>query len=65
MSIFNPDNLSDVEKLIYDEISLEEKCVDELHTLTGLSVDSLLSYLTTLELKGIIKQVHGDRYRKV
>ena len=65
MSIFNPDNLSEDEKLIYDEVSLEDRSVDELHILTGLSVDNLLSYLTTLELKGIIKQVHGDRYRKV
>ena len=40
-------------------------CFDELQAFTRLSVDDLLTYLTTMELKGIIKQVDGDRYRKI
>ena len=55
--------LDETETLIFDALSIEDKCVDELQACTKLSIDSLLTYLTTLELKGIIKQVNGDRYR--
>jgi len=63
-SLFELD-LSEDEKLIYDALEIEEKGFDELQAFTRLSVDSLLMYLTTMELKGIIKQVDGDRYRKI
>ena len=53
------------EKKICDAIAVEEKGFDELLQVTKLSIDELLSLLTMLELKGIIKQVDGDRYRKV
>lgn len=58
-------DLSDDEKLIYEALEIEDKCFDELQAFTRLSVDNLLMYLTTMELKGIIKQVDGDRYRKI
>ncbi len=58
-------DLSEVEQLIYDALNIEDKCFDELQAFTRLSVDDLLTYLTTMELKGIIKQVDGDRYRKI
>lgn len=64
-SLFNLPELSEDEKCIYDALEIEDKCVDELHAFTKLSIDNLLMYLTTLELKGIIKQVDGDRYRKI
>lgn len=53
------------EELIYSNIELEEKGVDELLTLTHLELDDLLMNLTTMELKGIIKQCNGDRYKKI
>ncbi len=53
------------EEKIYSNIEVEEKGVDELLTLTGLKLDDLLMNLTTMELKGIIKQCNGDRYKKV
>ena len=53
------------EEIIYDNIQVEEKGVDELLALTGLKLDNLLMNLTTMELKGIIRQVNSDRYIKV
>lgn len=53
------------EELIYSNIEREEKGVDELLTLTNLDLDDLLMNLTTMELKGIIKQCNGDRYKKI
>ena len=58
-------DLSEDEKLIYDALEIEDKCFDELQAFTKLCIDDLLTYLTTMELKGIIKQVDGDRYRKI
>lgn len=57
--------LSEDEKLIYEALEIEEKCVDEIQSYTKLSIDNLLMYLTMMELKGIIKQVDGDRYKRV
>jgi predicted Rossmann fold nucleotide-binding protein DprA/Smf involved in DNA uptake len=51
------------EEKIFENLRIEEKGVDELQAYTRLSIDNLLMYLTTLELKGLIKQVDGDRYR--
>ena len=64
-NLFNLPDLSDDEKIIYEALEIEEKCVDELQAFTKLSIDNLLMYLTTMELKGIIKQVDGDRYKRV
>ena len=64
-NLFNLPDLNDDEKIIYEALEIEEKCVDELQAFTKLSIDNLLMYLTTMELKGIIKQVDGDRYKKV
>lgn len=57
--------LTNEEDLIFKNLEIEEKCVDELLTLTGLRFDDLLMNLTTMELKGIIKQCDGDRYKRV
>lgn len=64
LPLLNP-NLEPDEEKIYKAIEIEEKGFDELLAITKLSVDTLLTLLTMLELKGIIKQVDGDRYRKV
>ena len=65
ISLFDIETLPENEKLIYDALKIEEKSVDELSAITGLATDNLLISLTTMELKGIIKQVKGDRYRIV
>ncbi len=57
--------LTEDEQKILQAVEIEEKCVDELMAQTGFSVEKLLSDLTTMELKGIIKQVSTDRYKKV
>ena len=57
-------NLTENEAKIFKELEIEEKGIDELINLTGLDIETLLTDLTTMELKGIIKQVGGDRYKK-
>ena len=57
--------LSKNETIILKALEIEEKGVDELISITGMSVENLLTDLTTMELKGIIKQVGSDRYKKV
>ena len=57
--------LDDIESRILDAIEIEEKGVDEIMTLTGIDIDTLLINLTTMELKGIIEQVGGDRYKRI
>jgi DNA processing protein len=57
--------LTNEEEVIFNALEIEEKGVDELLSLTGMKLEHLLVNLTTMELKGIIKQVNGDRYKKV
>ena len=57
--------LTTEEEKIFTNLEIEEKGVDELLSLTGMKIDDLLINLTTMELKGIIKQCGGDRYAKV
>lgn len=56
--------LTEEEEIIYKALEIEEKGIDELLGLTKLKLDDLLMNLTTMELKGIIKQCGGDRYKK-
>lgn len=58
-------NLENEESMILSAIEIEPKSFDCIQNETKLSTDDLLTNLTTLELKGIIKQVEGDRYTKV
>ncbi len=64
-SLFDIPDLNEEEQKIYNALEVEEKSADELQNITNLSIDNLLMYLTTMELKGIIKQVDGDRYKRV
>lgn len=57
--------LTDEEEKILQVLELEEKGFDEIASITKISTDDLLMNLTTMELKGIIKQVTGDRYKRV
>ena len=61
----NLTNLDEIETKILDVIKIEEKGVDEIMSATKLDLDTLLINLTTMELKGIIEQVNGDRYKRV
>lgn len=64
-NLFELPELDYNEKIICEALELEEKNVDEIQSYTKLSIENLLTYLTTMELKGIIKQVDGDRYGKI
>lgn len=61
----NLEGLSSTEEKILDAIEVEEKNADEISLETKIDIDELLTTLTTMELKGIIKQVTGDRYKRV
>lgn len=56
------DDLTIDEKKILYTINIEPKNFDEIQNETKLSTDDLLVLLTTLELKGKLKQIVGDRY---
>lgn len=58
-------DLSDDEKRVVEILEIEEKGFDEISNQTGINTNDLLILLTTLELKGIIKQTTGDRYKKI
>lgn len=52
------------EQKVLKAIEIEPKGFDSIQQETDISTDQLLMCLTTLDLKGIIKQVEGDRYQK-
>ncbi len=52
------------EKIIFDIIKVEPKGFDELIAVTGMTSDELLICLTGMELKGLIEQTAGDRYKR-
>lgn len=56
---------SEEEKKILDSIEIEPKGFDAISLLTGLKADSLLVNLTMLEVKGLIKQIEGEKYKMV
>lgn len=58
------DGLNEEEQKIYNVLEVEEKGFDELVSLTKIETADLLTNLTTMELKGIIKQVTGGRYKR-
>ena len=58
-------NLSRDEQKVVGVLEIEEKGFDEISSQTEINTNDLLIILTTLELKGIIKQTAGDRYKKV
>ena len=55
-------NLNDYEQKIYEYIAVNNPNFDDIMIKTSLSSDEILLHLTTLELKGLIKQVEGSRY---
>lgn len=57
-------DVSDDEAKILSIIEVEDKTFDELQAILNADVETLLTNLTLLELKGIIKRVEGDRYKR-
>lgn len=53
------------EKKILDSIEVEAKGFDKISSETNLDFNDLLTNLTTLELKGIIKQIEGEKYKLI
>ena len=60
----NFDDLSEDENNIVNSLEIEAKGFDSIQKETNIKTEDLLTCLTTLELKGIIRQVEGDRYQK-
>lgn len=60
-----PEFADETEKLIFDIINIEPKGFDEILAETGLDTDKLLICLTEMELRGLIEQAEGDRYKAV
>lgn len=54
--------LSEEEAKILKALEVEDKGFDELSSITKINTNDLLINLTTMELKGLIKQTIGDRY---
>jgi len=55
-------DLLDNEEKIYEILKLETKTFDEILNESGFNIDDLMVTLTTLEIKGIIKQIPGQKY---
>lgn len=56
--------LSVEEAKVLELLEVEEKTFDELQARSKMDIETLLMNLTLLELKGIIKKVDGDRYKR-
>jgi len=50
---------------LFDIIKIEPKTFDELQSETGMNTEELLTYLTEMELHGLIEQSEGERYRRL
>jgi DNA processing protein len=57
-------NLSDVEKAIYDCLGSEAMHVDEIIVGTGLGAGKVNSGLISLRLKGLIRQLPGNLFKR-
>ncbi len=54
--------LDETEQKILNQVAIEPKSFDEIMNLTKIEFGELMSVLTMLELKGIIKQTEGEKY---
>lgn len=58
-------SLNEVEKKVFDIIGIEPKSFDEIQSETGLETEELLTTLTMMEIRGILEQTEGDRYKRL
>lgn len=56
--------LNSIEKIVFDIIEIEPKGFDEIQSVLKIETSELLTLLTMMEIKGLIIQVEGDRYKK-
>ncbi len=54
--------LNDVERLLLDEISTDSKNIEDLSTNLNMDINDLMVNLTSMELKGLIKQAGGNYF---
>lgn len=54
---------SEDEEKVLHSIEIESKGFDKISAETGLDFNNLLVNLTNLELKGLIKQIEGEKYK--
>ncbi|HAA90226.1 MAG: DNA protecting protein DprA [Thermoanaerobacterales bacterium 50_218] len=54
--------LSEEEKLVFQQITLDPVHLDEVASVLGFSVARVSGILTTLELKGVVRQLPGGYY---
>ena len=57
-------NLSDAERLVYQNLNTEPAHIDEIINHCGLNTGTVNSALISLRLKGLIKQLPGNLFRK-
>ena len=57
-------DLNETERIIFDIIGVEPKGFDEIQSETEMPTNDLLMCLTGMELRGLIEQVEGDRYKR-
>ncbi len=57
-------SLTDEERLLYDEISLDPVIVDDLARSMGKDVTELMEPLISLQLKGLIREMPGKSYMR-
>lgn len=50
------------EKLVYELVAVEPMSADRILSELNLNISDLMVILTSLEIKGLVKQVDGDRY---
>lgn len=55
--------LTSIEKIVYENLSAEEVTIDQLVSSSQLKINELLPTLLKLEMKKIITQLPGPRYR--
>jgi DNA processing protein len=56
------DKLGKEEQLVYDALSYDPRTVDNVIAITGFSVSIVMASLLSLELRGRIRQLPGQRY---
>ncbi len=64
LNMSEPLDLTNTETQILNVLQVEEKNFDQIQIETGIDLDELLTDLTMLELKGLIKKSGRDNYRK-
>ena len=57
--------LTQDEATVFNNIAIENMGVDEILKNTSLKFEDLMLILTTLEIKGLIKQIDGGKYQSV